>query len=438
MFRDRVTLIVRSGDGGNGSAHLRREKFVPRGGPDGGDGGRGGSIYLQAVTGMATLYRYTQNQHFKAEHGGPGRMQRMHGKTGADLTIDVPLGTQVFNSETGELLADLAEPGQKVLVARGGRGGLGNTHFTTATHQTPRYADNGEPGKEITLQLELKLIADVGLAGLPNAGKSTFLSVVSAARPKIADYPFTTLEPNLGVVTVDEDTFVLADIPGLIEGAHNGAGLGHEFLRHVERTRVLIHMLDASSGDLDAILADFKTINEELRLHQEALAHRPQVVAVNKLDLPDAREIWPQLKRELERRDVPAYAISAVTGEGVLPLLRHIDRMLIEERAASIMAAQVDESELNDDADLPVLMPHGATADDAFTVRRISSGFRVKGLRAERIVAMTNLETDEGIDRLQNQLQRAGITRALERAGAKDGDQVYIGDMNFEWGNGGT
>jgi GTP-binding protein len=432
MFRDRVQIVVRSGKGGDGSPHLRREKYIPKGGPDGGDGGRGGSVYVQAVEGMNTLYRYTWNQAFSAEHGGAGGARRRHGKTGASLTIDVPPGTQVYHAGAGEILADLAEVGQRVEVARGGRGGLGNTHFATPVHQTPRYADKGEPGEEVALLFELKLIADVGLVGLPNAGKSTLLSVVSAARPKIADYPFTTLEPNLGVVTVDDETLVVADIPGLIEGAHSGAGLGHEFLRHVERTVALIHVLDASSGDVAQILAEFEAINEELRLHDAALAERPQVVAANKMDLPSARAAWPALRRALEGRGFAAYAISAATGDGILPLLRHVWRLLVEARAAAGAGQEPSERELSD-AELPVLAPAGAAPDDAFEVRRIPSGFRVRGRRAERIVAMTNLDTDEGIERLQAQLRRAGVTRALMEAGAKVGDQVFIGDVNFEW-----
>ncbi len=436
MFRDQVKIIVQSGAGGDGSSHLRREKFVPRGGPDGGDGGRGGSLFLQATSSMNTLYRYNWKQQFKAESGGAGTGRRRHGKTGEDLVLPVPVGTQVFNDETGELLADLATDGQRAMVARGGRGGLGNTHFTSAVHQTPRYADNGEPGQALTLMLEMKLIADVGLVGLPNAGKSTLLSVVSAARPKIADYPFTTLEPHLGMVAMDgDDTFVLADIPGLIEGAHGGAGLGHDFLRHVERTRVLIHVVDAGSGDVPAILASVETINEELRLYDAELGERPQVVAANKMDLPEARESWSLLRRELERRGYPAYAISAATNEGLVPLLRHVWQMLNEARVAEQAAEMVVLDDDVADDDLPVLSPLDAQADDTFTVKRIPSGFRVRGSRAERIVAMTNLTTDEGIDRLQTQLKRAGITRALERAGVKQGDTVFIGEMNFEWGD---
>ncbi|GAC1401975.1 MAG: GTPase ObgE [Chloroflexota bacterium] len=430
MFRDRVKLTVRAGNGGDGSAHLRREKFVPRGGPDGGDGGRGGSVYVHAVEGMNTLYNYTWNQQIRAEHGGNGMGRRKHGKTGADATIEVPPGTQVYDEATGTLLADLAATGQRVRVARGGRGGLGNTHFSTPTHQTPRYADKGEPGEEISLLLELKLIADAGLVGLPNAGKSTVLSVVSAARPKIADYPFTTLEPNLGVVDLDDHTFVLADIPGLIEGAHEGAGLGHEFLRHVERTVVLIHVLDAGSGDVEAILRDFDSVNDELRLHAAELAERPQVVAANKMDLPQAREAWPDLRRAFEARGRVAYPISAATGEGVLPVLRHVWRLLQEARPIPV---PVDNAVVSD-ADLPVLTPAGQDSDDAFAVQRIPSGYRVRGRRAERIVAMTNLQTDEGLERLQDQLRRAGVTRALERAGVRPGDQVYIGETSFEWG----
>ncbi len=298
QFYDRAKIYVTAGNGGNGSVHFRREKFVPLGGPDGGDGGRGGSIYMEVDPGMNTLVDYHYHPHHKARAGGGGGGQKMHGAKGEDLVLKVPPGTVVRSEESGELVADLTEPGQRVMVARGGRGGLGNVHFATATNQAPREAQRGEPGEEVTLLLELKLIADVGLLGYPNAGKSTLLSVVTQARPKIANYPFTTLVPNLGVAVVgdptrgDDYSFVLADIPGLIEGAAQGVGLGHEFLRHVERTRLLLHLIDGLSEK--APWEEFEAINRELVEYSAELASRPQVVVLTKMDLQEARDKWPE------------------------------------------------------------------------------------------------------------------------------------------------
>ena len=386
MLRDEIKIFARAGDGGAGSLHFRREKHVPRGGPDGGDGGRGGSVYVEADSGLNTLYRYVRSRHFVAETGGAGTGNRKHGKAGANLTLPVPPGTVVRDAESGEALADLDEPGARVMVARGGRGGLGNTHFATATRQAPRVAEKGEPGEERWLLFELKLIADAGIVGLPNAGKSTLLAHISAARPKIADYPFTTLSPNLGVVDLEGDrTFVAADIPGLIEGAHAGAGLGHEFLRHVERTAVFIHLLDGAAGTVDDVLHAFDVINNELELYQEGLSRRPMLVGVNKLDLPAAQENWPELRRALDRRGYRVHAISGVTGEGLRPLL-----------------------------------------EDVWA--------RLQEAWAERAVAMTDPDQPEGMERLQELLRRFGVTVALERAGAQPGDAIHIGAMTLMWG----
>src|SRR5205823_1569831 len=290
MFYDHTKIFVKAGDGGNGSRHFRREKFAPLGGPDGGDGGRGGSVYLEATTNLNTLIDYRYRQHFKAGAGGPGLRQKMHGAKGEDIILSVPCGTIIRDADTNELIADLVDEGQRVMVARGGRGGLGNVHFATSTHQAPQEAQKGEPGDERWIQLELKLIADVGLVGLPNAGKSTLLSVISHAKPKIADYPFTTLEPQLGVVQREDVDFVVADIPGLIEGAHTGAGLGHEFLRHVERTRLLVHLVDGSGQAGDPLQA-YRQIRSELSAYAERLASVPEIVVVTKQDLPDAQEL---------------------------------------------------------------------------------------------------------------------------------------------------
>src|SRR5579884_1406599 len=314
QFYDRAKIYVKAGNGGNGSAHFRREKYVPFGGPDGGDGGRGGSVYLEVNPALNTLVDYHYHPHHKAKSGEAGGGQRKHGAKGDDLVLPVPAGTVARNAETGELVADLTEPGQRVMVARGGRGGLGNVHFATPTNQAPREAQRGEPGEEVTLELELKLIADVGLVGYPNAGKSTLLSVVTAAKPKIADYPFTTLVPNLGVVVVgdpgdrDYESFVLADIPGLIEGAAQGVGLGHDFLRHVERTRLLLHLIDGDNVALDP-WEEFTIINRELEAYRPDLAELPQIIVFTKMDLPTARERWPDLQARAMAADLPAFAI---------------------------------------------------------------------------------------------------------------------------------
>jgi len=322
VFFDEAKIYVKGGDGGNGCVAFRREKYVPFGGPSGGDGGAGGNVYLVASPHRNTLLHFKRRVHFKAGRGQHGRGKNQTGRRGEDVIIEVPLGTVVRDAETGALLADLTEPGQRVCVARGGRGGRGNAAFATSTNQAPRLSEKGEPGEERWLHLELKLIADAGIIGMPNAGKSTLLAAVSAAKPKIADYPFTTLQPNLGVVAVDENTtFVLADLPGLIEGASQGMGLGHEFLRHVERTRLLIHLLNGAAPDP---LADYEAINEELALFSPDLASKPQIVVLNKIDLPQAREIWPTVQAEMKRRGVEVMSISAVTGEGVKPLMRRV------------------------------------------------------------------------------------------------------------------
>src|SRR5918997_1528260 len=312
---DTAFIHVKAGDGGNGASSFRREKFVPRGGPDGGDGGRGGSVYLRAETGVSTLLEFSHRRHFKAEPGGPGGGSKRHGKAGDDLYIAVPPGT-VVKTQDGEVIADLSAAGQEVMVARGGRGGLGNVHFATATNRAPTVAQKGEPGEEGWISLELKTIADVGLVGYPNVGKSSLLAVLTAARPKIGDYPFTTLTPNLGVAERDDFTFVLADIPGLIEGAHRGVGLGHQFLRHVERARVLLHVVDATVSDP---VPTYEAVREELELYNPALAAKPELVALNKIDRPDVRGKVPALLARFKRAwpELNVTAVSALTTQGV-------------------------------------------------------------------------------------------------------------------------
>jgi GTP-binding protein len=433
MFYDHTKIYVKAGNGGNGSIHFRREKFTPNGGPDGGDGGRGGSIYMEADFNLNTLIDYRYHQHFKADSGGAGARQKMHGAKGEDIVLRVPRGTIIRDADTHELVADLVENGQQVMVARGGRGGLGNVHFATATHQAPKEAQNGEPGEERWLLLELRLIADVGLVGYPNAGKSTLLSVVSAAEPKIADYPFTTLTPNLGVVAIgqpgsgDEFSFVLADIPGLIEGAAQGVGLGHEFLRHVQRTRLLIHMLDGASFERDP-WQDFEAINRELREYDEHLATRPQIIALNKIDLPEAQERWPALKAKAEAAGYPVFAISAVTHEGVDELMQYTSRRLQEiqqEEAEQAATRSIPDMEGT------VLRPQ---PEDAFAVSKEQGVYVVRGKRVERTVSMTNQDSEESMDRMQVTLEKMGVTKALEEAGVKVGDRVRFGKVELYWG----
>jgi GTPase len=433
MFYDHTKIYVKAGDGGDGSIHFRREKFVPYGGPDGGDGGRGGSIYMEANSNLNTLIDYRYHQHYKASSGGAGARQKKHGNKGEDLVLRVPCGTVIRDSETNQLVADLVDDGQRVMIARGGRGGLGNVHFATSTRQAPREAQKGEPGEERWLLLELQLIADVGLVGYPNAGKSTLLSVVTAARPKIADYPFTTLAPNLGVVTVgqpgsgDEFGFVLADIPGLIEGAAQGVGLGHEFLRHVQRTRLLLHILDGASIERDP-WQDFQAINQELREYNEHLATRPQIVVLNKMDLPEAQERWPVLKAKAEAAGYPVFAISAVTHQGTDELMQYTAKRLqeIRQEEAERLAAQAITN-----AENPVLRPQ---PEDAFSINKEKGVYIVRGKRVERVVNMTNLESEEGMDRMQVTLAKMGVTKALEEAGVKVGDKVRFGKVELYWG----
>ena len=418
MAYDEAIIQVKSGDGGNGIVHFRREKYVPRGGPSGGDGGKGGDVYLQVEPTLNTLSSFVQQRYFAAENGQPGGSSNKTGRSGADLIIAVPPGTIVRDADTGALIADLVQPGQRVLVAKGGRGGRGNARFASSTNQAPRIAEKGEPGESRTLALELKLLADIGIVGVPNAGKSTLLSVVSNAKPKIADYPFTTLEPNLGVVTYDDRDLVLADIPGLIEGAHTGAGLGHGFLRHIQRTRVLIHLLDGMAEDP---LADFHQINTELALFDEALVKKPQIVALNKMDLPDVQERWLEIRDGLVALGYEPMAISAATHQNVRELLG---------RAIAAL------DELPEEPEEPAEMPVYTLGEDpfAFEITRNPDGsFRVSGQRIERAVAMTYWDYDQAVARFQRILDTMGITQALRDAGVQPGDTVHIGDMELEW-----
>lgn len=418
LFFDESKIYVKGGDGGNGCVSFRREKYVPMGGPDGGNGGKGGDVYLVASPHLNTLIEFKVRQHFKAQRGTHGRGKGKQGKSGKGLFVDVPVGTTVRDAESGALLADLVRAGQRVPVARGGRGGRGNAAFATSTNQSPRFAEKGEPGEERWLHLELRLIADVGIVGVPNAGKSTLLAAVSAARPKIAAYPFTTLVPNLGVVAFDDRSFVMADIPGLIEGAHRGAGLGHKFLRHIERTRLLIHLLDGASHDP---LHDLKDINHEMALFSPRLAEKPQIVVLNKMDLPQARAIWPRVDEEMGQQGTPVASISAFTGEGVRLLLHRVADLL----------ERLPEEELVEVEEVPVLRP--VEDEGKFHIVREEGVFRVEGRGVERAAAMTDWDNEEAIARFQRVVAAMGVTAALEEAGVEEGDTVHIGQVELEW-----
>ncbi|HET7030509.1 MAG TPA: GTPase ObgE [Candidatus Limnocylindrales bacterium] len=428
MFLDRVKIFVKAGAGGDGAATFRREAHVPRGGPDGGDGGRGGSIHLRVDAGETMLADFRHKHHFKAEPGGRGERARRHGAAGNDLILAVPPGTAVLDDETGALIADLVAVGQTALIAKGGRGGLGNTHFKTATHQAPKHAQRGLPGEERWIRLELRLIADIGLVGLPNAGKSTLLAALTAARPKIADYPFTTLEPNLGVLDLagpdgsgdDERRPTIADVPGLIEGASSGAGLGHAFLRHVERTRILLHIVDGSARDPGW---DHDVIRDELQAHDPALLDKPILVVFNKLDRPAALEAWPGFARDRRAAGEDAVAISAVDGTG------------LDELRARIAAMLPDATELLAPPEPAGVVVHRLDAiGDGFLVERDADGaFRVRGKRIERIAAQTNFDVEESAERFQRDLARLGIEDELRRGGIVAGDLVRIGAAELEW-----
>ncbi|NLG97578.1 MAG: GTPase ObgE [Chloroflexi bacterium] len=419
MFVDEVTIYVRSGKGGNGMVHFHREKYVSRGGPDGGDGGNGGDVYLEVKPTLNTLYSFRNTRRFIAEDGRNGGPDKMTGRNGKDLVIPVPPGTLVYSADTNELLGDLVEPGQRLLVAKGGRGGRGNQHFATASRQAPRIAEKGEPAEEKNLRLELKLIADVGLVGMPNAGKSSLLAAVSNAKPKIADYPFTTLEPNLGVVNLDLDTtIVLADIPGLVEGAHMGIGLGDAFLRHIQRTRVLIHLLDGLAEDP---IADFSQINSELALFDPELGRKPQVVAFNKMDMPEAQERWKSVQVELKKHGYQAFPISALTRDNLQPLLWKAYELLQTAPEPEPAAREI-----------PVY--RADTDPRAFTIERTDDGgYRVKGESIERAASMTYWEEYAAVRRFHRLIESLGIDKALRNAGIREGDTVYIGEYELEW-----
>jgi GTP-binding protein len=419
MLFDEVKIYVQSGNGGDGIIAFRREKYVPRGGPNGGDGGNGGDVILKVNPKLRTFVNFKKKAHFKAAHGRRGEPVNRTGASAPTLTVEVPPGTVVRDAETGSLLADLVRRGDSAIVAKGGRGGRGNAHFANSVNRAPRVAEKGEPGEERWLLLELKLLADVGIVGVPNAGKSTLLSVISNATPKIADYPFTTLEPNLGAVYYDDLELIFADIPGLIEGAHMGVGLGHAFLRHIQRTRLLIHLLNGANPDP---IADYNQINIELSLFDENLRQKPQIVVFNKMDLPDAQARWQKLQADLQKLGVEPIAISAATQQGTKELVQRVFQI----------AAELPETAPLTVTDSSVYtLPE---EDVSFTIAKESGGtFRVKGKRIERAAAMTYWDYQEAVMRFQRILETLGVSAALKDAGVQVGDIVFIGEHELEW-----
>lgn len=428
MFVDQVKIFVKGGDGGNGMVAFRREKYVAMGGPAGGDGGKGASVIFEVDEGLRTLMDFRYQRHFKAQRGEHGMSKSKHGKNSEDLILKVPPGTVVSDVETEEVIADLVEHGQQAVIARGGRGGRGNLRFATSANPAPEIAENGEPGQERDITLELKVLADVGLVGFPSVGKSTLLSVVSAAKPKIAEYHFTTIVPNLGVVETEDDRgFVMADLPGLIEGAHEGIGLGHQFLRHIERTRVIVHVIDMSGMEGRDPYEDYLTINQELQEYNLRLTERPQIIVANKMDMPEALENLEQFKERLED-DYPVFPISALTRKGLRELLYAIADQL-ENTPEFPLHEEVEE----DDTVNRVIYRH-EKAGDQFTITRESDGtFVVGGAHLERLFKMTDFSRDASVRRFSRQLRSMGVDEALRERGAKDGDTVKLLEYEFEF-----
>ncbi|MBN1261797.1 MAG: GTPase ObgE [Anaerolineae bacterium] len=421
MFYDEVDIHVKAGKGGDGAVAFRREKYVPYGGPSGGDGGKGGDVILVVNPHLNTLYHFTYQREFAAENGENGRNKQQVGAGGEALLVEVPPGTVVTDARTGALVADLTDPDQRAVVAEGGQGGRGNMRFTSSTNQAPRISERGDPGEERSLHMELKILADVGLVGKPNAGKSTFLSVTTAARPKIAPYPFTTLQPNLGVVALDPSTtFVMTDLPGLIEGASEGKGLGLEFLKHIERTRVLIHLVDATAPDP---LEDFATINAEMEAFGHGLIDKPQLVVFNKLDMPEGKARFPELKAAVVQQGYEVFGISALTHEGTRAVIGRAYQILQETPVPDVAPPAP-----------PKIYTPDLIDDDSFTIGRTPDGlWVVQGGKIERAVRRTNLNFHESLLRLHRYLESKGVIRDLRRAGVQEGDFVRIGDYELEW-----
>ena len=421
MFTDYVKILIKSGDGGDGAVTFRREKYVAAGGPDGGDGGNGGSIYFQVDPNANTLIDFRYNKKFKAQNGENGSGSNCYGKKGEDLYINVPIGTIIKDAETGKVVADLSKEGQVELVLKGGHGGKGNSHFATSTRQAPRFAQGGEKGEEKEIILELKLLADVGLLGFPNVGKSTFLSVVTAARPKIANYHFTTIDPNLGVVkTKTGNSFVIADIPGIIEGASEGVGLGIQFLRHVERTRLLLHVVDASGLEGRNPVEDYYTINEELKKYSEKLVTRKQILVANKIDVMQDEELLKELEELAKKENIELFKISGVTGEGVENLINRVEQVLKE----------LPHEELIEEEEKIV---YTLEEKEDFTVTKEKDKFLVEGKAVYRIMSRVNMEDNESLYYFHKCLENTGINSKLKEMGIQEGDIVKMLDWEFEW-----
>ncbi|TES55556.1 GTPase ObgE [Halalkalibacterium halodurans] len=425
MFVDKVKVYVKGGDGGNGMVAFRREKYVPDGGPAGGDGGKGGSVIFKVDEGLRTLMDFRYQRHFKADRGEHGRPKNQHGKNAEDKIVRVPPGTTVIDEQTGQVLADLTHHGQEAIIAKGGRGGRGNTRFATPANPAPELSENGEPGVERDVILELKVLADAGLVGFPSVGKSTLLSVVSSAKPKIAEYHFTTITPNLGVVRVDDGrSFVLADLPGLIEGAHEGIGLGHQFLRHIERTRVIVHVIDMSALEGRDPYDDYVSINEELKAYNLRLMERPQLIVANKMDMPNAAENLERFKEKLTDNH-PIFPISALTRDGLQPLLRAIVDTI--ETTPEFPIYEETETESR------VLYKH-EKEQDPFVISRADDGaYVLSGAEIEKLFKMTDFSRDESVRRFSRQLRHMGVDEALRQRGAKDGDLVRLLEFEFEF-----
>ncbi len=420
MFFDQARIYVKAGDGGNGVVAFRREKFMPRGGPSGGNGGHGGGVIFVVDPALNTLHQFQRQIHHRAERGTHGRGANKTGANGENLCLPVPPGTLIYDADSGELLADLTNPGQQAVVAQGGRGGRGNNAFKSARNKAPEIAEKGEVGQERWVTMELKLIADVGIIGVPNAGKSTLLSVISGATPKIAAYPFTTITPNLGVAELNHRQIVFVDIPGLMEGAHEGTGLGLEFLRHIERTRVLVHMIGGDSPDP---LGDFEAIQQELSLFNPALIDTPQLVVFNKMDLPDAQENWPAFEQAITDRNYSVMSISAVAHQNIQELLYRVQEML-----DALPIEEIVEEEI-----LPEITP--AEDENVFRVYQLDDAvFYVEGTAIERVAQMTNWDYYESTMRFQRILDAMGISKVLREQGVEDGDSVRIGDVELIWG----
>jgi GTPase len=427
MFVDQTKIYVKGGDGGNGMVAFRREKYVPMGGPAGGDGGKGANVVFEVNEGLRTLMDFRYQRHWKAPRGEHGMSKNQHGKNAKDMIVKVPPGTVVMDAETKEVIADLVENGQRAIIAKGGRGGRGNSRFATPSNPAPELAENGEPGQERDVILELKLLADVGLVGFPSVGKSTLLSVVSSAKPKIAEYHFTTIVPNLGMVeTEDNRSFVMADLPGLIEGASEGVGLGHQFLRHIERTRVIVHVIDMAAIEGRDPYEDYLTINKELEEYNLRLTERPQIIVANKMDMPEAEENLKNFKERLEE-DFPIFSISALSRKGLRELLYAIADK-IEETPEFPLDHEEEETGVN-----RVLYKHEADPEAFYITREPDGSFVIQGEKVEKLFKMTNFQTEESVRRFARQLRGLGVDEALRAKGAKDGDTVKLLDFEFEF-----